>query len=750
MNVFKVIGLAGIVVPGLLMAQTWTYTPPAYPGVCTNPAVVGEWTMDYETAVQRAAAEGRNLYLLFTGSTWCPDCDTLQNQVMSTPAMQTFMRESDAYWVWLDFPSRRATNAVERGWLCHTNTGLFTLEQSEAILARNRQLEYIYGSIKNYRAAPGTLNMPTFVICHPDGSYQGEVTHYRTWTYVTPDLFLWKIRRIWNDDPWDVQDNGVPGLSDDAPETATPITDMSVDKQVQVRTLSPTDGADWFAFTAVPGFTYAFALEGQLLGGQGDLPVGLIGLDVYVGTDLTEAVASSSGLLGRRQIVTWTFDGTEPCAVSLRVSGSFGEVTGYTLSYRQVAVAAPTARAIRRTEGVFYDEAGTARVAGLISLSVSRSGFLSAKYRSPDATVSFSARKFWNGVDKNGAVLSSISQGVYRLDVRLPGTGDIFVTLTDPAFEAPLNAVLREVTDVDPHWADAYQGYYTMVLEPMLTEGPSAPMGYSFLTCRVRPSAARSGKTNYSGRFADGKSFSGSAVFRLGDSCSAEMIVLLSNRRYRMAGALSICADAEEARWTDPSVVTVVHGTQMFWAHTTGSPDTSFDITVSLAGGYYDMRDSLTDYLTLYPGEGAVCLLGPSMLPFSEFYGFAQQQLDLTMDVTPTTMRLAKGQTNPMRARFSLNKRTGIFSGSFRMPVESAIGAITTVPVRFAGVLLPGWIGGSGGCDDGCGPPTQNTTPYKPFGMGTLWFKDKATSEQTGRLIAVTTSYPLTIEELAN
>ncbi len=750
MNGFKVIGLAGVVVPGLLVAQTWRFTPPAYPGVCTNPAVVGEWTMDYETASQRAADEGRNLYLLVTGSTWCPDCDTLQNQVMSTPAMQAFMLESDAYWVWLDFPSRRATNAVERDWLCHTNTGLFTLEQSEAILARNRHLEYIYGSIKNYRAAPGTLNMPTFVICRPDGSYQGEVTHYRAWTHVTPDLFLWKIRRIWNDDPWDVQDNGVPGLSDDEPDTATPITDMSGDQQVQVRTLSPTDDADWFTFTAVPGFTYSFALEGLLLDGQSDLPTGLIGVDVYVDTNLAETVASSSGLLGRRQIVTWTFDGTEPREVLLRVGGSFSEVTGYTLSYRQVAVAAPTARAIRRTEGVLYDEAGSARVAGLISLSISRSGFLSAKYRSLDVTVSFSARKFWNGVDKNGVVLSSTSRGDYRLDVRLPGTGDIFVTVTDPAFDAPLNAVLREFTDAGPRWADAYRGDYTMVLEPTQMEGLRAPMGYSFMTCRVRSSAARSKKTNYSGRFADGKAFSGSAVFQPSDSCSAEMIVLLRNRRYRMAGALSICADAEEARWTDPSVVTVVHGTQMFWAHATGLPDTSFDVTVSLAGGYYDMRDSLTDYLTLYPGEGAVCLLGPSMLPFSEFYGFAQEQLDLTLDVTPKTMKIARGQANPMRARFSLNKRTGVFSGSFRMPMESVTGTTKNIPVRFAGVLLPGWIGGSGGCDDGCGPPTQNTTPYKPFGMGALWFKDRAVSEQTGRPITVTASYPLTIEELAD
>lgn len=143
--------LVFVFAPLLALAGEWRYTPPAFPVVCTNPAVPGQWTMDYETATARAQVERRDIYLLFTGSTWCPDCDTLQHQVMSTPQMQAYMETSDSYWVWLDLPSRRATNAVDYGWLCHTNTELFTLVQSETILARNRRLEAVYGAVKGYR-----------------------------------------------------------------------------------------------------------------------------------------------------------------------------------------------------------------------------------------------------------------------------------------------------------------------------------------------------------------------------------------------------------------------------------------------------------------------------------------------------------------------------------------------------------------------------------------------------------------------
>ena len=56
------------------------------PAICPrwSGAEVGEWTMDRETAFAKAKAEIAYTIVLFTGSWWCPYCETLEAKVEST------------------------------------------------------------------------------------------------------------------------------------------------------------------------------------------------------------------------------------------------------------------------------------------------------------------------------------------------------------------------------------------------------------------------------------------------------------------------------------------------------------------------------------------------------------------------------------------------------------------------------------------------------------------------------------------
>jgi len=745
MKRFYIVQLALFLTPGILLAQTWTFTPPAYPAVCTNPAVVGEWTMDYATATNRALAEGRNLYLLVTGSTWCPDCDTLQHQVMATPEMQAFMQASDAYWVWLDLPSRRATNAVQYGWLCHTNTGLFTLEESEDILARNRSVEARYGAIKGYRS-PVTLNMPTFVVCRPDGTYQGEVTHYRQWTYVTAELFINKIRRVWNDDAWDVQDNAVPGRSDDEAPTATVLTNIADAVAQQAHTLSPTDSGDWYSFSAKPGKVYTFGAEGRLLEGQAALPAGQVNIEVFTETDEAALpVAAASGPLDQPQTVTWSLNQVLPVKVYVRVSGIFAERAGYAFAYSQVTVAPPPARSIRAAEGAVVDVGGCARVVGVLTFSVARSGWATVKYRTQNKTVSFSTKNFWTTFDENGVLTSVFSDSDYRLVLQMPSVDEVYAVITDPDYEHPLAASLSisPWSTVNP--ATDFLGYYTVALMPETVTGEHAPTGYSYMTILLKALSAKTGKVTYAGKLADGTGYSGSAVLQPLEDGSAKLVIFTRSGRHHLAGLLLIASPAKRASEVTPGTVTACGGVQLYWSYVGGRAETSFGMTLDVSGLYYDRENSLRDYFDRYTAGGTTTLMASGFVPESAAYGVATALPFLPLAVSGETLKIQPGAFNPTRTSLSVSRVTGLFKGSIKIPFVDAAGRTKTVAATYAGVLLPGWVPDEG-CDLGCGD-SDTGVPETPFGLGSYRFRDKATVGVGDgvRMVPFTAGYPILI-----
>lgn len=63
----------------------------------------GRWTTNYAAALNVAKAEKRKVFLLFTGSDWCPWCMRLDREILSTPAFIDYAK-SELVLVKLDFP----------------------------------------------------------------------------------------------------------------------------------------------------------------------------------------------------------------------------------------------------------------------------------------------------------------------------------------------------------------------------------------------------------------------------------------------------------------------------------------------------------------------------------------------------------------------------------------------------------------------------------------------------------------------
>lgn len=115
-----------------------------------------QWTSSLETAIEKATAEKKDLFLLFTGSDWCIYCRKFEDEILST---RTFVESApkEFAFVYLDFPQDEEL-------------------QQKVDMELNRKLQSHYGAI----------GFPRVVLAHSDG------TPYATTTYFPggPDRFL--------------------------------------------------------------------------------------------------------------------------------------------------------------------------------------------------------------------------------------------------------------------------------------------------------------------------------------------------------------------------------------------------------------------------------------------------------------------------------------------------------------------------------------------------------------------------------
>ena len=83
--------------------------------VCTaalHAATPEGWTSDFAAAQKLAAKENKLMYVLFTGSDWCPYCVKLQKNVLSKNSFKKFAKDNLVL-VYIDFPKNTKADNPE-------------------------------------------------------------------------------------------------------------------------------------------------------------------------------------------------------------------------------------------------------------------------------------------------------------------------------------------------------------------------------------------------------------------------------------------------------------------------------------------------------------------------------------------------------------------------------------------------------------------------------------------------------------
>jgi len=70
------------------------------------------WYTDYDAAQKVAAEKNLPMYLLFTGSDWCPWCVKLHNEVLEKKEFKDYTKDKVVL-VYLDFPRKKKLPAKE-------------------------------------------------------------------------------------------------------------------------------------------------------------------------------------------------------------------------------------------------------------------------------------------------------------------------------------------------------------------------------------------------------------------------------------------------------------------------------------------------------------------------------------------------------------------------------------------------------------------------------------------------------------
>jgi protein disulfide-isomerase len=118
--------------------------PPSTAVAKAGEAAEAQWTVDYDGALRRAAAEKKRILAAFTGSDWCPPCHKLAAEVFQTPE---FRRWAARHFILVEFDFPRRT-PIE-----------------PAVKARN----------ESFARLLGVTGFPTVVVLDADGREQARL-----------------------------------------------------------------------------------------------------------------------------------------------------------------------------------------------------------------------------------------------------------------------------------------------------------------------------------------------------------------------------------------------------------------------------------------------------------------------------------------------------------------------------------------------------------------------------------------------
>ena len=389
----------------------------------------------------------------------------------------------------------------------------------------------------------------------------------------------------------------------------------------------------------------------------------------------------------------------------------------------------------------------TNRLVGVFTLTVPRSGRLSAKYRGLDAgTISLSSAA-WDSLAVDGTLTAVLTGKTATMTVSALASGEVQVDFKDPtATNHEFSVLMPGVLWSKSKPATDFKGYYTVSLPVLASVVSGDPLncgafGSGYATLKMNTAAAiNAGKFTYAGVLPDGRAFSGSAVATPRDWTKlpsgsfwarALVPVVSAGAADSLAGAFQVSPGA----W-DPTATSMVTDGKcsgrcyyktirrsvapakealFFWRHQEKAADACYEVRLDAYGTYYVSTDDFVSCCkTTFQDEP---------LRF-----FVQDEGDGDSGNWPTngapTVTVTytkKTQTNAIKVAsnkrglsLSFTPATGIVSGSFSLGGEK---------MTYKGVVLPGW--GSSECT-ACGYGTDNTGGVEaqlcPFISGAAWF----------------------------
>ncbi len=377
-----------------------------------------------------------------------------------------------------------------------------------------------------------------------------------------------------------------------------------------------------------------------------------------------------------------------------------------------------------------YAKVGDQRVlAGLLDLSVSRLNRISARFKGASSrTFSFSG--YWQTLVNGevGAVLKT--RAGQELVLRLSREGLLFAAISnaDTDFGSALTSPEGGVSAFAEGGFEPYSGYYTVTL-PVVTDGLTAgretiPTGTGYMTLKMNASSfTRTGRVSYSGKYADGTSFSGSTYLlpnAYADG-SAQLCIFKRSTRNTIGLVLKVAPNAAENYEENPMGVLADEEVLPYWR------SSSFGlIPLNVYGGYYDTKmDLLSCCAADYNTEKFEFACDLDYFAPSETYGNIVGMPQANVIVSSSAFDV--DQLNDLKLTIKLMKRTGLVSGRF--PVRFSNGK--TITVMFYGVLLPHWY------DCGCGDGAPVVLENRPFFSGFARYTDIVNGQRVKRSFAV-------------
>lgn len=420
-------------------------------------------------------------------------------------------------------------------------------------------------------------------------------------------------------------------------------------------------------------------------------------------------------------------------------------------------------------------------LAGQLTLTVPRTGKLSAKYVTVDAAkaVSFSC-KSWSEIAADGTLKAKLTGKVgtedATVDVIVPAAGQVTAVLTYDGREG-LNVDIPANVWSKKNPATDFKGYYTVQL-PAATvrSGNLLATGCGYVTLKMNTaSAVNAGKFAYAGLLPNGKSFSGTATLCAKDWLDDEgfkywsrgvLPILTVTSSDTVAGAVEINPGAYDVNAQDYDgatglstgrchyrkirrVVRPARETEpdsgegaVLWRHVEKVAEVSSETLLDVWGAYYNEKDDFLADCKNALGTGSLklfALSGLNELPEALIGGteadgalakgmWEEKATNAVAGVTVTfakASKSAKAKTSAIKTAdskkltLSFTLSSGILSGTFKLPMDTG-----SVTFNYRGVVLPGF--GYGDCA-ACGIGVREggvEAALTPFAAGTAWVND--------------------------